>query len=119
MNTEIMKLIPYVFVGGGVGATLRFLLSLGISNFTHRPWPGTLVANVLGCLFFFLLHKNGIQTREFQSFLKVGLLGSLTTFSTFSFEVVTLIKSGRPLEAFAVWSINLLCGILLGLWILR
>ena len=102
-----------------MGATLRFLLSMGISNFTHRPWPGTLVANVLGCLFFFLLHKNGIQTREFQSFLKVGLLGSLTTFSTFSFEVVTLIKSGRPLEAFAVWSVNLLCGILLGLWILR
>lgn len=119
MNVEIIKLIPYVFLGGGIGATLRFLLSLGVSNFTHRPWPGTLVANVLGCLFFFILHKNGVQTREFQSLLKVGLLGSLTTFSTFSFEVVTLIKTGRPLEAFAVWSINLLCGILLGLWILR
>ncbi|OUR98972.1 hypothetical protein A9Q84_05000 [Halobacteriovorax marinus] len=114
-----MKFIPYVFLGGGIGATLRFLISMGVSNFTHRPWPGTLLVNILGCLFFFILHKNGVQSREVQSLLRVGLIGSLTTFSTFSFEVVTLIKAGRPLEAFTVWALNLLFGILLGLWILR
>jgi fluoride exporter len=109
-----------VFIGGGLGASLRFLFSRMINNYTGKLWTGTLFVNLLGCLIFFLLSQYAADSKiDYQIFLKIGLLGSLTTFSTFSFEVVTLIKTGRVYEGLLVLALNVVIGVIIGIGILK
>lgn len=114
-----LSTLTFVFLGGGVGASLRFILSMGVNSFTSRIWAGTLFVNLLGCIIYFCVTKFGIDSKSILSFTKIGLLGSLTTFSTFSFEVVSLFKLGHYKEAFAVIFLNMFFGVIIGLGILR
>ena len=117
---DYIKLFPVVFLGGGLGATLRWVSSLAIFAMTKKIWLGTLIVNLIGCLIFSLFHKNyNTASPELASFVRVGVLGSLTTFSTFAFEVVNLMKDGRYLEGSVVIFLNVLTGIIIGVWILR
>ncbi|MBT7609316.1 MAG: CrcB family protein [Bacteriovoracaceae bacterium] len=112
--------LAIIFLGGGFGASLRFLFSRKLNTFSGKIWAGTLFVNLLGCLIFFLLSQYATDSKsEYQMFLKVGLLGSLTTFSTFSFEVVTLFKAGRIYEGLLVLALNIVFGIIIGIWILK
>ena len=85
----------YVASGGAFGAVLRFLTS----NFYKLYFPnfpiGTLFINFLGSfLIGFLgsrLESNGTSSVFIEYFLIIGLLGSFTTFSAFSFETIQLI----------------------------
>ena len=109
-----------IFLGGGIGASLRFIFSNLINNFSGKIWTGTLFVNLLGCLIYFILSSSFQELRpSYQLLLKTGLLGSLTTFSTFSFEVVTLLKSGRVLEGLSVLALNVVFGIVIGIWVLK
>jgi CrcB protein len=113
-----------VFLGGGAGAVLRWLLSLKY----NAAWPGfptgTLLANLSGGLlagfFVAFLTFRPNWNHEFRLFIVVGLLGGLTTFSTFSAEVAQLMERGRIGLSLAVIGANL-CGSLglaaLGLWL--
>lgn len=114
-----LKLSMFIFLAGGLGANLRWLLSLAAQKFTTKLWMGTLMANLIGCLVFFLVSRYQPTDREMEIILKTGLLGSLTTFSTFSFEVVSLLKSGRTTEALTVLGLNIFLGIIIGIGILR
>ena len=116
--------ILFVFLGGGIGASMRFLLSSLMNVFFERIWLSTLFVNIIGCLFFFLISakyfgENFAENRAWQLFIKVGLLGSLTTFSTYSFEVVSLFKSNRSLEGCLVLFLNIFFGIIIGMRILK
>jgi CrcB protein len=108
-----------VFIGGGLGATLRLLATNIVRGFNMRLWVATLAVNLIGCLALFLLSRIGLESKSHQLFLKVGLLGSLTTFSTFTFEIVTLIKQGLYTQAATVLLLNVVCGIMIGIGILR
>jgi CrcB protein len=83
---------------------------------------GTLAVNLLGCfaigVFSYLIEMRAVLTAEMRMFLLIGLLGSLTTFSTFSNETVNLIRD-QNME-FALFNVGLqvAAGILL-VWLGR
>ena len=84
-----------VAAGGALGAIARYALALTIAprSLGGASINGTVVANVLGCLLIGLLVPVvGRGEGVWRSLLIVGLLGSLTTFSTFSLETVELLQ---------------------------
>ncbi len=98
-----------VFGGAGCGALLRWWLGNQLNSvFTTLPL-GTLAANLIGGLLVGLasvwLTHHGNLPPELRLLLITGFLGGLTTFSTFSVEVVTLI--GRQEYAWALGTASL------------
>ena len=86
------KKLIFVFLGGGVGAMLRFALSLGKSVFEDNLMNGATLSNVLasfilGLLSIVILQK---ESNPMWAFLAIGFCGGLSTFSTFAFELVHL-----------------------------
>ena len=96
--------ILLIFIGGGIGAVLRFLLTLQAIKHFSSPHYGTLIINIVGSLFLgyvlaLTLSKPEIVTPNVKMFLAVGIAGGFTTFSTFSFEVLMLFKQGQFIQA--------------------
>ncbi len=91
-----MTKIIAVAVGGSIGATARYLVSLFFINHTHLKFPyATFIVNMAGCFLIGLLYSlfsGKIVSIELRLFLITGFLGALTTFSTYNFESVMLIK---------------------------
>lgn len=90
--------------GGALGAVLRFGMSTAVYRALGRDFPyGTLAVNVLGSLLmgfiFVVLVERLAMSAEWRAALLVGLLGSFTTFSTFSFETLALFENGEPIKA--------------------
>ena len=95
-----MKEIFIVGAGGGIGAISRYCISKIMSNVFNLSIPiGTLTENVLGGFLIGFIFQLSISTNSISSnlklFLTTGLLGGLTTFSTFSYETVTLFSEGK------------------------
>ncbi|MBE9524909.1 MAG: fluoride efflux transporter CrcB [Chloroflexi bacterium] len=109
--------ILIVGVGGFFGATLRYLIGGWISQLTSESnFPyGTLAVNILGCLAIGLIsglaETRGLLTPEMHLLILTGVLGALTTFSTFSYETASLVRMGESLPAM----LNLSAQIILGL----
>lgn len=101
--------------GGALGAIARHSLSGWIQRRYEQPFPWhTLAVNVLGCLalgcLMALAEKRQLLEGEWGLFLRVGVLGSLTTFSTFGMESVELMRSGDWNRAIG----NVLLSLILG-----
>lgn len=86
-----------VAIGGSVGAVSRYGLSTWVQSLgAGFPW-GTLSVNVTGSFAMGLLAgllQRGMLPPDVQALLAVGVLGSFTTFSTFSLETLTLAQDG-------------------------
>jgi len=83
-------------------------------------WGGTLFANTLGCLILFFGFKYSMEmSKDWNQFLRIGFLGSLTTFSTFAFEASSALAQGKMKEGLLIICLNMFVGIIAGIWILR
>ena len=105
--------IVLVGLGGAVGAVLRYMISL-IPFKTSYPIL-TLLTNLLGAIFIgfvagMLIH--GKITKNQSLFLKTGVCGGFTTFSTFSLESVQLLEQGKIFDACSYMSLSLILCIL-------
>ena len=88
-------------LGGFFGALSRYGLSTAIQK---GAFPlGTLITNILGCflmgILVYLIQEKEVFPSSSRGFLLVGLLGAMTTFSTFSLETLRLLQNGRWLYA--------------------
>jgi len=86
--------------GGAVGAVLRMLINGFVSRHIPHTLPfGTLTVNLIGSLMIGILfawfHLNTSLSPHLKSFLVTGLLGALTTYSTFAIESFFLLESGH------------------------
>ena len=112
-----------VFTGAGLGALLRWLLGLRLNPLFPTVPLGTLAANLIGGLLIgFLLtwlNRHPAIPPEVRLLLVTGFLGGLTTFSTFSAEVVTLFARGEHLWGLTAAAAHLLGSLALtaiGMW---
>lgn len=91
-----MKPIIYVFLGGGAGSVLRYLMQTAINRNVITAFPlGTFVVNIIGCMLigiFYTLSDRFNLPQDIRLLLTVGLCGGFTTFSTFSAESLNLLK---------------------------
>lgn len=92
-------------MGGALGAVLRYSISSGMYHWFGRSFPyGTLLVNVLGSLAIGLLSILLVEkfnvSQEVKLGLVVGVLGALTTFSTFSWDTLHLLEQGFIQKAF-------------------
>ena len=88
-----------VGVGGALGAIARYLASGWVQNMTGGffPW-GTMAVNIAGSLllgFSLVWLQTTVSSAELRQFIAIGFLGSFTTFSTFSYEALAMLRDGE------------------------
>ena len=99
-------------LGGFIGAILRAYISGVVNhNFTHNIPFGTLAVNlsgsfILGSLFAFFTYTQ-LFSPHLKSFLSTGMMGALTTYSTFAMESFFLLNGGMYVMAFSNMALNL------------
>ncbi len=113
------KAIIAISLGASLGALLRWWLSLRLNaGFPSIP-PGTLAANliggyIVGVAMAFFATESAIAP-EWRLFVITGFCGGLTTFSTFSAEVVLQLQQGRALWALGTAAVHLFGSVLMTL----
>jgi len=91
--------IVYIAIGASIGAVLRWFLGLKLNHIFVDIPMGTLASNLAGgyligiCVAFFA--TNASISTELRLFIITGFLGGLTTFSTFSAEIIALLQSSK------------------------
>lgn len=114
--------IASIAVGAALGAVLRWILGIQLNGLFPLIPPGTLMANLIGgylvgvAVAYFAAHP--ALSPEMRLFAVTGFLGGLTTFSTFSAEVVALLQEGRLMWAVGAIAVHLagsLCMTVLGM----
>ncbi|MFT3930524.1 MAG: fluoride efflux transporter CrcB [Spongiibacteraceae bacterium] len=115
--------IAAISAGASLGAVLRWLLSINFNTASPSLQPGTLIANLLGGyligigIAYFANYPT--LSPEWRLFVITGFLGGLTTFSTFSAEVVALLQEGKMTLACTVIAVHVVGSLLLtllGIW---
>lgn len=118
----MLKSLSCLLAGGALGAMARWGLHYGIDSRlaggASFPW-GILVVNTLGCFLFgwlfTLFQEKSWFSDAIQLAVFTGFLGSFTTFSTFGWNTVELLRTGQVLIAFANVGASVILG-LLAVW---
>lgn len=111
----MIKNILLVFIGGGLGSVCRYLIS-EITYFKKLifPYP-TLLTNLLGCFLIGLILGWSIKNSNIDSSIiilfTIGFCGGFTTFSSFSYESLTLVNNNQLLNLFIYIFSSILIGI--------
>lgn len=110
-----------IFLGGGIGAVSRFLISLNLTKICNVNLPlATFLVNIIGSftigfLYILFMEKTDL-TPALKLALTVGFCGGLTTFSTFSLELFEMISHQQFMQAaiYALLSV-LVCLVMTGI----
>ena len=93
-----------VATGGALGAVLRYLLTTVSKSFFVSSIYGTFSVNIIGSFLIGYLITSNVVYNFSENFIKffliIGFLGSFTTFSAFSYDVVELINSKKYITSF-------------------
>jgi CrcB protein len=108
--------ILIVGTGGFIGSALRFMIGGWAQRLAAAgvfPY-GTLVVNVVGCLFIGLLgglaeYRQALEPGQ-RLFLMIGVLGGFTTFSAFAFETIGLVQDAQVLKAVVNTGLQIILG---------
>lgn len=109
MNGQALVL---VFMGGGLGSVIRFLIGLAVKRLVQFELPvGTLIANVLAAGLVSMVM--GFSTKynlnaRYTLLFATGLCGGLSTFSTFSWETIQMLQNNQIFGAFANILLNVI-----------
>ncbi|MEJ4087607.1 fluoride efflux transporter CrcB [Galbibacter orientalis] len=111
-----MKQLILVFIGGGLGSSLRYLISKFLnSSETGIPYD-TFAANIIGSLFIGVILGFAVKYESLNNnqllFITTGFCGGLTTFSTFAYENHVFLKSGDFLNFLLYTTITFVTGII-------
>ena len=103
-----MKQLILVFIGGGIGSSLRYWISKYLNNFETGIPYGTFAVNIVGSLIIgiilgFALKNNSISENTVL-LLATGFCGGFTTFSAFAYENHIFLKSG-DFTSFALYAL--------------
>jgi CrcB protein len=103
-----MKQLLLVFVGGGFGSVLRYVIGKYLNSPENGIPYGTFAANILGSLLIGVILglavKNQSLSQNQTLLLATGFCGGFTTFSTFAYENHLFLKSG-DFTSFAIYTI--------------
>ena len=124
--TYIMKSFLLVFLGGGLGSGLRYLVTTSMSQYSKVLPFGTFAVNMLGCLLIGLIlgyaQKENALTSNQTLLLATGFCGGFTTFSAFAQENFQLLKTGDIMQ-FSIYTIGSivvgLIAVFIGLYIAK
>lgn len=110
-----MLKIVLVAIGGGIGATTRYLVSNWAATRFGTEFPyGTLIVNIVGCFiigaFMTVATERFIVSPYWRLLVTVGFVGGLTTFSSFSYETLHLLQEADVMRAFYNVALNVLVG---------
>ena len=94
----------YIGIGGCIGSICRYGCSRILYRIVGDGFPyGTLAVNLIGCFLIGLVMKLSeegfLLQPHIRLFLTIGILGGFTTFSTFSYETLELLRTGSMLKA--------------------
>jgi CrcB protein len=123
----MLTIIAMLALGATLGAATRYYTTLWAAENLSLDFPyGTLIVNVVGSLllggFLTLANETASVSSQVRLLVGTGFCGSLTTFSTFSYEIVGLLLEGRYTTGvlYAVGSLLLgLLGVVLGIALMR
>ena len=104
-----------MFFGGGLGSVARWFIARCLTSQEGSFPIGTFVANILACLILGLLmgyHIKHPMAQQHRLLLMMGFCGGFSTFSTFSAEIMTLLKSGNHLLSLVYIGASLVAGLI-------
>ena len=101
-----MNNLLLVFLGGGIGSIVRMGMAGFVQTYFKSVFPlATLCSNILSCVVLGItvvyFNEKLIENPNLRMFILVGFCGGFSTFSTFSFETVELMRSGNMMYAVA------------------
>ena len=95
----MLRTILIVGTGGFIGSVMRYLVQLLVEKGLSSTFPwGTFAANIAGSFIigvvFALAQKGNVLSAEWRMFLAVGICGGFTTFSSFAYNNLMMLKDG-------------------------
>jgi CrcB protein len=98
-----MRALIFVGIGGGLGSIFRYVISVFVGKHIPIVFPmGTLLVNISGCFLIGVLYSIFARHTDFNTewrlFMITGICGGYTTFSTFSYDSLVLLKEGSNIS---------------------